>query len=332
MTTLKKKCSQASLGLAGWAVVGLFAISPLLWSRLTPNQYTGGRSHDAEARQARNTSAVGIMLGEFRTSLSDILLIKTERYLHSGIGYVPHMDENVQSTADQIEAFDAHQEEVDAAASISGAGTEDAGNATLIPSPARDYRGIIGQLQREVKPWRDPSSHAVHTDGRQMLPWFRIATLSDAHHIRAYTLGAYWLGRHDREESESYLREGIQNNPDAFQLHLMIGFNSLRQARSLPGDLFDPSPEQGALLMRARASFRKAAELALETRPHDDPDGAKTWGHYEEYDAWAAFRMAVLTERHYGAASEATKLARRIIERAGSDRTLERAANEESGS
>jgi hypothetical protein len=331
MTARENIGPRAGPGFAGWVIVGLLALSPALWSRLTPNEYAGGRSRDAEARQTRNASAIGIMLGEFRTGFSDILLIKTERYLHSGVGYVPHMDKKVQSTAGEIEALDAHQEEVGEAAGISEEGAEDTPPPALIPAPDRDYRGIIGRLQREVKPWHDPSSHAAHTDGRQMLPWFRIATLSDANHVQAYTMGAYWLGRHDRTESESYLREGLGNNPDAFQLHLMMGFSCFRRARELPGDLFNPSPEQGALLTKARTSFRKAAELALEQRPHDDLDGAGAWGHYEETDAWAAFRMAVLTEKHYGAAGEAAKLARRIIAQAGSEKTLKRLANGDGG-
>ena len=78
------------------ALLGLYAFSPLVSQRLDPS-YAGGRSRDVEARAVRNTSAVGLMLGEFRTSMSDIMFIKTERYLHGGRGYKPHHEKQLMT-------------------------------------------------------------------------------------------------------------------------------------------------------------------------------------------------------------------------------------------
>jgi len=306
----------------GGALAAGFILSPAWTGRLDPNHYAGGRSQDPLARRERNASAIGIMLGEFRTGLSDILLIKTERYLHSGVGYIPHIDENRQSTAEQIEEFEAHQREVSATATPEEEHGEMA--ATLVPGPERDFRSWIGDLQRKVKPWAEASSHMAHTDGRQVLPWFRIATLSDARHVQAYTIGAFWLGRHDREQSGSFLEEGLRNNPDAFQLHLMKGYHLVKRAREEPGDLFDPSPAQRELLTGARVSFRRASDLAMAARPRGGPEEDPAWGGYDEQDAWAAFRMAVLTERYYGDPDRAVALARWILDSAGPDPTLER--------
>jgi hypothetical protein len=68
-----------------------FLLSPLLSLRLDPHGYQGGRSRDAEDRMERNASSIGSMLGELRTSMSDILFLKTERYLHGGVAYTPHI-------------------------------------------------------------------------------------------------------------------------------------------------------------------------------------------------------------------------------------------------
>ena len=44
-----------------------------------------------------------------------------------------------------------------------------------------------------MKPWLDPSKHAGHSDGKEVLPWFRVMTLSDPHYVRAYAVGTWWL-------------------------------------------------------------------------------------------------------------------------------------------
>ena len=309
------------VGFGAWIFGALFLVSPLLWSDLSPNDYSGGSSRDADAAVARNASAVGIMLGEFRTSFSDILVIKTERYLHSGVGYVAHSQGESQGVQSQMENLDAHQEDVGVTHENAGDGHE---AQTLIRAPGADFRGLIGELEREVKPFNDASTHAMHTDGKQILPWFRLATLSDGQHIRAYTIGAYWLGNFDRKEAEAFLKEGLETNPEAYQLHLVLGFNYLRQTREMEGDLFDPTPEQKEVLEKCQASFHAAAEYALEQRPHGFVTDNKDWGHYEEDDAWAAFRMAVMTEKFYGSEEKAVELAKRILKTAGEERTLMR--------
>ena len=173
------------------ALVILFVVSPGLWGRLTPNDYDGGTSRDAGAAMLRNASSVGMMLGELRTSFSDILVMKTERYLHSGVQYAAHTDEGDKSLESDIENLDAHQEDVGVSRKVEAGGHQ---AKTLIRSEDHDFRGIVGHLEREVKPYSDSGAHADHTDGRQILPWFRVATLSDGQHVRAYTSGAYWLG------------------------------------------------------------------------------------------------------------------------------------------
>ena len=53
-------------------------------------------------------------------------------------------------------------------------------------------------------------------------------------------------------------------NPEAYQLHLVLGFNYLRQTREMEGDLFDPTPEQKEVLAKCQASCHAAAEFAIE--------------------------------------------------------------------
>ena len=92
--------------------LAIFLASPVLSSRLDPNGYAGGRSRDVMARAVRNSSAVATMLGEFRTAMSDIMYIKTERYLDSGVGYMPHLKKEILSVSGATKEIDEHQQEV----------------------------------------------------------------------------------------------------------------------------------------------------------------------------------------------------------------------------
>ncbi|MDF3129694.1 hypothetical protein P0Y35_10855 [Kiritimatiellaeota bacterium B1221] len=286
-----------------WGLIVAFFCLPGLWSRLTPNQYSGGRSAAKDAGTIRNASAIGRMLGEFRTSMSDMIMLKTEAYLHGGVQYVVHGIDPESGTCD------GHQAE------------------SLIPSPKSDYRGWIGKMEREIKPWYPEGKHAAHSDGRQLLPWFRLATLSDHTHLHAYTSGGYWLFQHNYEESIAYLEEGLVHNPDAFQLYLTLGQVRLKQLRKEIPNLFDPTDQEIEQLMAVQKIYLKAAELALAQRPDHHDHTHSGWGHTDEVDAWTAFRMSVILEQTYGSPEEAYRLAGRFLELEGEDERLQETYN-----
>ena len=102
----------------------------------------------------------------------------------------------------------------------------------------------------------------------------------------------------------------------------MLGFNYMRRLREAGGDMFNPTPEQREVLEGCKDAFRQAAVLALEARPHEAVRAGKGWGEYEENDAWAAYRMAVMTENYYGSQEDAVSLAKRILSIAGEDDTI----------
>jgi len=301
-------------------VYGLSAVLALwlnagISRRLNPLDYPGGRSRDDEARQQRNASAIASMIGEFRTSMSDIMFIKTERYLHGGVGYAPHMAESVLSAGDLAVEVEEHQGEL----GIPDDDEEDdhAGTATLIPARDQDFRGFIGKLHREVKPWRDPSKPHIHTDGRELLPWFRAMTLSDPGYVRGYVAGSFWLQSHSQEQALAFVEEGLQHNPDAFELYVSRGFLLLRQIRRQTG-IIPENPDDAIrpLMEVTLASFHRGAELALRQRPADVDEegrGSGGWGLYQEDDARAAANMAVTLTRMLGYEDEARALARRYL-------------------
>ena len=292
------KTSLAKIGLwaAGWIVAGG------LVSRVEPLRYEGSRARDEQGREQRNHSALAAMLGEFRTSASDLMFIQTERYLHGGISFRKGTAHAMEQDHDEHEHDLMHEHEHgvehdqdhehDAACSCQG-------EETAIPRKEKDFRGWIGDLYREVKPWRDPAKPHIHTDGRELLPWFRLMTMSDPHYVQGYLAGAYWLQRESLAEAMAFVEEGIQKNPNAFQLYVSRGFLRMKAIRNS-----NESPrmeEDRKTVEEARNDFRQAAEMGLAQRPAAvEPDGTHgaKWLKYHENDLLAACRMTVvLTER-----------------------------------
>ncbi len=310
-----------------WAVVvwcaGLVAAARIA-ATVDPSDYADGRARDDEDRLRRNSSAIAVMLGEFRTGMSDIMFLKTERYLHAGVGYRPHHDESVLSAGDLAEEVEEHQSELTVRLTDGDPVAEDEDVAegehadvpTLIPEAHRDFRGFIGRLHREVKPWRDPAKRHLHTDGRELAPWFRLMTRTDPRYVRGYVAGAFWLQTLDVDAALRFIEEGLSHNPDAFSLLVSRALITLQQTRrSGDGNGVSDVPAVRDALGRARADFERAAELALAQRPaavleSGDP-WQPGWSAYLEDDAARACHMAVLLARNLGDPERARVLAER---------------------
>lgn len=327
----------------------LFLASPLLSMRLNPNDYEGGRSRDVKARNIRNRSAIAVVLGELRASMSDMLFIKTELYLHSGVSYQLNLDYDALSSKGQVKDIQEDHQEKHAEHghevhdyeheheherdenTHEHEGHEDHDHAlpsgdddlhfqcqgadTVIRTPEQDFRGIVGKLHRKVKPWLDPSEAHKHTSGKELLPWYRLMTLSDPHNVRGYMIGAWWLKRQRTDtqlrEAKNFLEEGIKHNPEAFQLYLMHG----HVMRALEDNI------------EAKESYRKAAERAIKKRPPEGTDNPD-WTDYNEEDAMASIRLAVFAEKDFGSKRKALEMARRYLKAIGEDHILERQIRE----
>jgi len=297
---------------------------PVFTLRIDPREYEGGRSRDAVARSTRNASSIAVLFGELRTSMSDMMFIKTERYLHSGVAYVPHHDEQLLSVEDMGDEVDHHQADVQPHHHTHSHGhshshdhphvhhTHDgdhAGTPTLIPTRDQDYRGFIGRLHRQVKPWRDPTKAHIHTDGTELLPWFRVMTVTDPHYAMGYTLGSWWVAQYDRDMALDFIEEGIRHNPNAFQIRMARGFILWRTFRQEREDM--------QMLDQVIQDFRDAARLGIAQRP-DPADGPPEeqpgWSWFQEQDLWAACQMRVLLEREFGDPERARELAAEYLE------------------
>ncbi len=59
---------------------------------------------------------------------------------------------------------------------------------------------------------------------KEILPWIQLAAKLDPQKLESYTVGAYWLRQLDKkEEAEQFLREGLRQNPQSFEIMLELG-------------------------------------------------------------------------------------------------------------
>jgi len=207
--------------LAGILSLGAMLGSGLLASDLrkqvqAPEGYAGLESHE--------THASASLLGQFRTSVSAWLWLRTDLYLHNGVE-LRRMTASEQRRGRREEA-PAQGEELH----------DESGVVTVIPPKEHDFRGVFGDLERSVSAFQQMSGHS-HNDPQSALPLFRLMTWLDPQFIPGWVVGASAIAR-DRSPAGTraamdYLREGLQANPR----HLGMWAELARLAISRQSDL-----------------------------------------------------------------------------------------------
>lgn len=68
-------------------------------------------------------------------------------------------------------------------------------------------------------------THLAHGQEREILPWLRLSAELDPEHVDTYTVAAYWLRKKlgKVDEAEQFLREGLRNNPESFEILFELG-------------------------------------------------------------------------------------------------------------
>lgn len=152
------------------------------------------------------------LFGQFRSSMADFLWMKVDKYLHSGVDLRGVTEsEKRKANADRVSTSDEgfkHSEE----------------ETTVVPSRARDWRGVFGDIEREVRPYQDMENHK-HKNPKEALPLFRLMTWSNPHFIPGYTNGAAMIAREQAKlpDAIAFLQEGERNNPRSIEIKVALG-------------------------------------------------------------------------------------------------------------
>lgn len=68
-------------------------------------------------------------------------------------------------------------------------------------------------------------THLAAGKEREILPWLRLSAELDPQRVETYTVAAYWLRTRlgKTQEAEQFLREGLRNNPDSYEILFELG-------------------------------------------------------------------------------------------------------------
>jgi len=329
---------------AFWAAMALAAtiavFGPAARGVISRAKERQGALRSAEDIEKRNSNAFAVILGEARATAADLMFIKTERYLDSGVAYQPHIDVDEMAETGRIVTKGAAKPGLANAglgdADLSAGGHEGHDHhehehhvPTVIRTAADDFRGFLGDLERVVKPYRDPSEPHNHTDGRELLPWYRLMTLANPGFIRAYMIGAMWLTQQGKwREARDFVLEGIRDNPDnpeLFRLYVSLALLYIK-AR------INPAATDPDWLDHALGASRKAYELALAQRPEGGKIGATrgslVWRDDLEEEFRFAGRWVAILLREKGDAAAALAAAREFESQASEDGPIKNLLNE----
>lgn len=165
-------------------------------------------------RRVQTDQGDSSLAGQFQTSASGWLWSYTEVYLHNGI--------KLRRMTEQEKAK---------------AGLNDGRNhgTTIIPHADKDFRSVFGDVERAVNAWSSSQNHKQN-DPRQCLPLFRLMTWLDPYFVEGWTTGAMVIGMDYTPEStakaQSFLREGLQHNPDCVDIPMMFGMLDVTRNRN----------------------------------------------------------------------------------------------------
>ncbi|KPL12234.1 hypothetical protein AMJ85_01500 [candidate division BRC1 bacterium SM23_51] len=270
-------------------------------------------------RERDRSSGVVQLFRGFQMSLADMCYNKSTHYQHRGVRYriacedtldnrlkedqQRHLAATEEATSPPVDAVtDAHEHE--------GHEHEDHEHPPLIPTAETDFRGILGNVEREIKPFS--IAHVPHVKPQEALPWLRLATWINPEHEKAWVATAFWLQGTKR------------SNPEATSQAIAL----MEQAVALnPPREGQPYDKQGLVYMFAHLYLaeaknpRKALEILQPAIERGERD-------FDQLDAvqrdWLLFnfRDAAHACRKLGLHEEAIEICKRGIELYPEDGTL----------
>lgn len=169
-----------------------------------------------------------------------------------------------------------------------------------IPAREADFRGVLGDLERSIKPYAGSAGERYEKDADQTLPYYRLMVSADPHFVQGWVVGSAFLCRAGRhvEEALALLREGERHNPDSFEIQTELGHLLLVYRKDYPV---------------AAAHLERALRLAPPGRPREP---------LQEDALQDAYRWLALTYREAGQPQRAVEAARRGLAVLGPDATL----------
>jgi len=199
-----------------------FVVLASLGAICLAGRFVGGLDKEIHPPQAppgldaHESNASSSLLGQFRTSVSSWLWLRTDLYLHNGVQMRPMTEAEKREGLQTSEASDDGHERLHDESAVT----------TVIPPADRDFRGVIGDVERAVSTYKDMRGHQ-HNDPKLALPLFRLMTWIDPQFIPGWTTGAMVMSRDGTEKADrqafAFLQEGLRQNPESLAILADMG-------------------------------------------------------------------------------------------------------------
>lgn len=201
--------------------------------------------------EAQDTHASASLLGQFRSSAASYLYLHADLYLHNGVELRPL----------------THSEESSGRAGVGSSDhllEEDDKNVTAVPDKRHDFRGWMGDVERETSNFKDMKNHS-HLNPMMSLPLYRLMTLVDPQFIPGWTVGAQIMSGEKTKlttrRALGYLASGLEQNPDCIDILVQIGMTHAVNERDYPTAI--KYLERARVVGKSRKHLGEAEETAL---------------------------------------------------------------------
>ena len=181
-------------------LVGLGALAFTLATSL-------GLTADNWSARAKSDNVFGMLFGDGRKLFANHFFTMADVYFHSG--YYPSVfDQRAVEEKEIISASHGKKET-----------EEDEKKEDFMGRP-KDWVDAFGRNFRITQ-----HTHLENHNEREILPWLRLAADLDPQKTETYTVGAFFLNEHlgRPDQAEAFLREGLRNNPDSYEILLSLG-------------------------------------------------------------------------------------------------------------
>jgi|GEM_PF-1800041 hypothetical protein len=167
--------------------------------------------------------AAASLFGQFRSNIADFLWLKVDKYLHSGVDLRGMTEEEKRN--ERIRQLGHAEKGKDG-------NRQHSSETTVVLDKETDWRGILGDVERDIKPYMDMRNHN-HRDPKEALPLFRLMTWSNPKFIPGYATGAVMIAREEKafNEAIAFIQEGENNNPESIEIQATFSYLLLRANR-----------------------------------------------------------------------------------------------------
>ncbi|MCC7102389.1 MAG: hypothetical protein IT206_04840 [Fimbriimonadaceae bacterium] len=190
------------------------------------------------------THASASLLGQFRTSISSWLWLRTDLYLHNGVEMRPLTDQEVDQGRQAATSADDFLRE----------------GLTVIPGAERDFRGVFGDIERSTHAYKNMEGH-THNSPLRAMPLYRLMTWIEPTFEEGWRTGGAVLGMGAdagrADQAIAFLTEGLTANPQSLMILNQLGFTWAVRKRDFP---------------RAIVYFERARSTAKQAKNLSEPD------------------------------------------------------------